>query len=350
MQDAFFEGLREENFVPARVSFAGRDHYRIRIPFVAGDFLARPRGKFHAAGSATGGEGMPVVGDWVVVNFRSGDHEFLPIESLLPRRSTLRRAEEGASQVMVANIDHVGLVTSFNRDLNPRRLERGIAMALEGGTRPFVVLNKSDLLSAGDRAKIVAELAERFAGVPIAECSAVGGRAGVRAVAALARDGETVTLLGMSGVGKSTLVNALLGEEVLATGDVRAEDARGRHTTTHRELFLAPEGFWLIDAPGIRAFAPAGDGVEEAFADLAVLARGCRFGDCRHAGEPGCAVQTALAGGELDPDRWENYLKLEREREFHERKHDKAWVASKEREWAKVTASLREKYKARGRK
>lgn len=345
MQDAFFQTFQKDHLTPARVSFVGKDHYRILIPGMDGDFHARARGRFHGEGV----EGMPVVGDWVVVYFAPGDHEFIPIEALLPRRTVLQRMDEGGVRAMVTNIDHVGIVTSFNQDLNPRRLERGIAMALEGGARPFVALNKSDLLPEPERAEIIAGLSARFGDIPIVECSAIDA-AGVARVASLFATGESVTLLGMSGVGKSTLINALMGAEVLSTGSIRQDDGRGRHTTTHRELFRAPGGYWLVDGPGIRAFAPAGEALEETFGDVAELAAGCRFGDCGHAGEPGCAVGAALESGALDADRWENYRKLAREQEFHERKHDKAWQAARDRDSARRTAALRESYKTRGKK
>lgn len=275
-------------------------------------FLARTAGRL--LHQAAGAEALPTIGDWVALQLPSGDGEAL-LHAVLPRRGVLMRREAGSErdgQLIAANLDVVFLVAGLDDNYNPRRIERALAMAWNSGAAPVVVLSKADLDSrVAERLLEVEALAP---GVPVLALSARTGE-GVEALLPLLPAGKTGTLLGSSGVGKSTLVNRLLGEERLATQAVREEDAKGRHTTTHRELFMLPGGGLLIDGPGMRELGLWGEeeGVDQAFADILGLAEGCRFTDCQHGGEPGCAVRAAVAAGALEEARLVSFEKLRRE-------------------------------------
>jgi ribosome biogenesis GTPase / thiamine phosphate phosphatase len=248
----------------------------------------------------------PTVGDWVAVDDRG------VVNARLPRRGVLARA----GQELAANVDVAFVVTSANRDLNARRIERLVAVAAAGGCAAVLVLNKSDLLT--DLEPALDLLHTAAPGVPTLVASAQRGT-GVDALVAQLGRGRTGVLLGSSGVGKSTLINALLGGEYQSTAEIRAHDDRGRHTTSHRALFELPDdGGLLIDTPGLRLPRMSADpiGVAAAFADVEALAAGCRFADCRHDREPGCAVRAAIAAGELDPARLLHQRKLEGEQHW----------------------------------
>jgi ribosome biogenesis GTPase / thiamine phosphate phosphatase len=254
----------------------------------------------------------PVAGDWVAAELVSGEDK-ARVRAVLPRRSRFARKEPWLTeeQVVAANIDTVFLVTDCGRDFKPRRLERYLTAAWDSGADPVIVLTKSDL--APEVRETVAEAEAVAFGVPVHAVSSVTG-AGLALLAPYLVSGRTVALLGSSGVGKSTLVNRLLGEDRLATADVR-RDGRGRHTTTNRQLVPLPGGALLLDTPGMRELQLwADDGaLEESFGDVVELAGACRFSDCAHAGEPGCAVRAALHDGSLRRARWDSYRKLQRE-------------------------------------
>lgn len=286
-------------------------------------FLAKPAGRLlHEASSA---EALPTVGDWVALQPPAGEGEAL-LHAVLPRRSVLARREAGSErdgQLIAANLDVVFLVAGLDDNYNPRRIERALAVAWNSGAAPVVVLSKADLHpEVSERVHEVEALAP---GVPVIALSAHTGE-GVEALRALLPAGKTGALLGSSGVGKSTLVNRLLGEARLATQAVREEDAKGRHTTTHRELFVLPGGGLLIDGPGMRELGLWGEeeGVGHAFADILALAEECRFSDCQHQREPGCAVRAAVAEGELPQERLDSFDKLRREQAYTARQTDAA--------------------------
>lgn len=266
---------------------------------------------FTTAGTLSAG-GHAVTGDWVAAEKLPGEERAI-VRAVLPRRTRFARKEPWLTeeQVVAANVDTVFLVTDCGRDFKPRRLERYLTAAWDSGAAPVIVLTKSDL--AGDVSETVAEAEAIAFGVPVHAVSSVTGE-GLGSLDPYLLPGQTVALLGSSGVGKSTLVNRLLGQDLLATAELR-RDGRGRHTTTHRELVHLPGGALLLDTPGMRELQLWADesALDETFADVAELARECRFSDCAHGQEPGCAVRAALGNGSLPEIRWESYSKLQRE-------------------------------------
>jgi len=315
---ARFAAVAGDGNVPARVVIEHRELYVIRGPHGEGTAEVSGRFRHHAAGRGD----YPAVGDWVAVRPPPADGPAV-IDAVLPRTNRLSRTAPGDAseeQVLAANLDVLFLVASLNRDLNPRRLERLLTAAALPRCQSVLVLTKSDLCD--DPAAVAADLAVSL-GVPAHPVGALTGD-GLDALAPYLAGDRTVALLGSSGVGKSTLLNRLLGEELLATGPIRADDDRGRHTTTHRELVRLPGGGLLLDSPGIREFALWADGsdVDGAFADIAALAAGCAFGDCTHSHEPNCAVRRALDDGSLDAGRFESYQKLQREQAYQEARTD----------------------------
>jgi len=305
--------------VPARVAAASRGLYRLLGE--DGEWLAEAAGRLRH--EAAGQGGLPAVGDWVAAAPRPAEGH-ATIVGVLPRRTDLVRKAAGRTveaQVLAANLDAVLVVAALDRRLNRRRLERYLALAWESGALPVVVLSKADL--AADAPGARAEVERLAPGVPVVVSSAPAG-CGLPELAAAIGRGRTAALVGPSGVGKSSLLNALLGEEAQRVGAIRATDGRGRHTTTARELLVLPQGGVVIDTPGLREIQlwDAEDGLERAFEDLDELARGCRFRDCRHRGEPGCAVRRAIEEGALASERLDNHRKMEAELRFLEGKGD----------------------------
>jgi ribosome biogenesis GTPase / thiamine phosphate phosphatase len=336
---AQFEDHAVTGLEPGRVAIQHRGAWEVATE--GGDATVEITGRLHHA--AGPGE-LPVVGDWVGLR----DNQ---IDAVLPRRSKFSRKTPftGVSeQVLVANVDVAFLVMSFDElDFNVRRLERYLTTAWEGGASPVIVLNKADL--AEDLDGQIAEIEAVAFGVPVHVVTALAGE-GIDVLLPYLAGAKTGVLLGSSGVGKSTLINALLGEGRLATGEVR-EDGRGRHTTSHRELLLLPGGGVLIDTPGLRELQlwETDEGLEKAFADVAELVSQCKFSDCAHDTEPGCAIREALADGSLPAERWESYLKLERELAHLERKFDPRLRAEERKKWAAISKSNKKRKKILGR-
>jgi len=332
----------QPGLAPARVIVQQRGLYVLATP--AGEASAQLSGRF--AHEAAAGD-YPVAGDWVAAAVRPAEAS-ATIHHLLPRRTVFARKAvgRGGGQVVAANVDVALLVASLNRDLNARRIERYLAMAWESGATPVIVLTKADLCADREVAKSGIE-AVAF-GVPVHAVSALTGEGldGLRACLAL---GQTAALLGSSGAGKSSLVNALAGRPVMATQAIREDDARGRHTTTHRELILLPGGRLVLDTPGMRELGvwEADAGLAATFADVEALVALCRFGDCAHATEPGCAVQSALADGSLDAGRWRNYVKLQRELAHMERKDDPRSRAEQRKLWSQRAKANRARTRQR---
>ncbi len=305
-----WQTVAADGLQPGRVISEERGVHRVSL--ATGDIAAGISGRLRHAIELDPELPYPSVGDWVAVAADGAGNGL--IQAVLPRRSAIiRRGPIDRSiptQVLAANIDVAFLVTSLNADFNLRRLERYVAVAWESGAVPVVLLSKADLAADVDGMRLAAEASAP--GVDVIAVSAVTG-AGLEAVRAHLGVGRTVVFLGSSGVGKSSLVNALAGDAILATAAIREDDARGRHTTTRRQLVRLHEGL-VIDTPGLRELGLAdGDGLAETFGDVEAIAAGCRFSDCQHRTEPGCAVRAALVDGTLDRGRLEAFRKLERE-------------------------------------
>ena len=334
--DAFFadafQPYEEQGLTPARV--AARHHGPCELLTEHGRIGGLPAGKLE-------GLELPVAGDWVVVRELEGEKKGI-VEAILPRRTSFTRKEawrRTVAQVVAANVDTVFLVTAFGQDLNPRRLERYLTATWDSGANPVIVVNKSDtaLDAEGDLAGVEAIAL----GVPLHAVSAASG-AGLDELEAYLGRGRTVALLGSSGVGKSTLINRLAGTELLPTADT-SKDGRGRHTTTNRELVPLPGGALLLDTPGMRELALWADEsvLESTFTEIVELAGACRFADCTHLHEPGCAVQAAIADGSLDAERFDSYLKLQRELRALEIRKDARLRSETRKEWRRRHRELR---------
>lgn len=319
--DAFAASLEPyDNCIPGRVSAQHRGEYDVLTE--AGEQRARVAGRLRH--DASSGADLPAVGDWVALREQS-------IQGVLPRRSAfLRKVNLGASeaQVLAANIDTVFVVSGLDADFSPRRLERYLTLAWESGASPALVLTKADL--CGDPLAMLLEAEQVAMGVPVYLVSNVTGE-GHNELTTYLQPAKTIALLGSSGVGKSSLANGLLGHGAQATKEI-AEDGTGRHTTTARQLLRLPGGAMLVDTPGLREVQlwDAEDGIQEAFADVDELAAGCRFNDCAHMREPGCAVQEAIDEGRLPRERLQSYRALQRELARLARKQD-ARLRSEER-------------------
>lgn len=301
-------------FQPGRVSAVDRGS--LLLVTDTGEIPAEPSGRL-VYGTQRPSD-LPCVGDWVVARTHSGGTAAI-VHAVLPRRSFLRRRTPGTDhghQMIAANVDAALLVQSCHYDFNPARLERALVMAADGGVEPMVLLTKADL-AAPEELEHLCTVARNVTGVSPLAVSCLTGQ-GMEELGALLRPGRTYCLVGSSGVGKSTLLNNLLGRALLDTGGV-SSTGEGRHTTTRRQLLRLAGGALLIDTPGMRELGLAGaeGGLEAEFSDIALLAQGCRFADCRHEAEPGCAVRKALKAGDLAAERHAGFLKLRRESEFH---------------------------------
>ena len=341
-----FEPHAAAGFVAGRVAVQHRGAYDVLTEL--GELRCDVAGRLYDESASPAD--LPAVGDWVAVAPRS-DERAGTIQAVLPRRTKFSRKtawQAAEEQVLAANIDVVFIVSSLNEDLNLRRLERYLILARESGAQPVVLLTKSDL--ATDVADAPAAVESIAADVPVVVLSSVSGD-GLDAVRSWLRPGVTAALLGSSGVGKSTLVNTLAGEELLTTQEIR-DDGQGRHTTTRRELVRLPGGALVIDTPGMRELQlwVADEGLEEAFEDVTSLFDQCRFSDCSHDSEPGCAVKAALEDGTLAPERWESYLKLQAELAHLERRLDKRAASEERRRWKALSRFSRDAAKAKGRK
>jgi ribosome biogenesis GTPase / thiamine phosphate phosphatase len=352
---AGFAPYGEQGLVPGRVMRELRGAYEL----ATGD-PERPEMAASPAGRLWHGEegmGAPAVGDWVAVRPPASPSEPGLIRAVLPRRSKFSRKAAGArtdEQVVAANVDTVFLMMGLDRDFNPRRIERYLAAGWESGAEPVLVLSKADLADEGpdgpngiaERVRVVEEVA--LGAVPVLPVSARTGQ-GVAALAPFLLPGRTVSVLGSSGVGKSTLINHLLGREVQRTSEVRASDDRGRHTTTHRALFITPSGALLLDTPGMRELQlwEADEGLGTVFADIEELAEGCRFSDCAHEGTPGCAVEAAVAAGGLDPGRLESWRKLQKEQR-HIRIQQDGLARLREKQRVKALMKSADRFRPRG--
>ena len=332
-----FEPYAGDGLIPGRVAVQHRGAYDVLTEL--GELRCDVAGRLYEESRSPAD--LPAVGDWVAVAARA-DEDAGTIQAVLPRRTKFSRKtawQAAEEQVLAANVDVVFIVTSLNEDLNLRRLERYLILARESGAQPVVLLTKSDLASDRDGARATVEAIA--ADVPVHVLSSLTGE-GLDAVRDDLRPGVTAALLGSSGVGKSTLINTLAGNELLETQELRS-DGQGRHTTSRRELVQLPGGALVIDTPGMRELQlwAADEALEETFDDVTSLFAQCRFSDCSHEIEPGCAVKEAIADGTLAPERWESYLKLEAEMAALERRLDKRLASEERKRWRALARQRR---------
>ena len=324
--------------IRARVNTQEKGYYRISSG--TEERLAEVSGKFRYEAASV--SDYPAVGDYVVATWPEDGSNSI-IESLFPRKSAfIRKAAgiESREQIVAANIDTVFVCMSLNNDFNLRRMERYIATAWDSGATPVVVLTKADLCT--ELSERISEIEHIAVGVDIVTVSSLNGD--FDGVKAYLKPGKTVAFLGSSGVGKSTLINKLLGEDIIPTAGIRNDD-KGRHTTTHRELIALPNGAFVIDTPGMRELGMWDNesGVETAFSDVEELIGRCRFSDCTHNNEPGCAVQEALRDGRLDDGRWKSYLKLKVESKYTA--NESAYLEAKQQKFKEIAKINKARFK-----
>lgn len=336
-----FEPYLNEGYQVGRVSLEHKHMYRVQTE--VGEALAEVSGKMRHI--ALRREDYPAVGDWVVLSIRE-EEQRATIHAVLPRKSKFSRKVAGQvteEQIVATNVDTVFLFTALNLDFNVRRIERYLVLAWESGANPVIVLSKADLCE--DPEALAAEVAAVAVGVPIHIISSAENR-GLDELAAYISPGQTVALLGSSGVGKSTLVNRIYGKDILETGDIRSGDDKGKHTTTHRELITLPGGGILIDTPGMRELQlwDASEGLSTSFQDIEELAEMCFFQDCKHENEPKCAVKEALDEGTLPIERFQSYVKLQKELAYLARKEDKGLQAAEKAKWKKIHQTLKSQH------
>ncbi len=305
----------EQGFSLARVTEENRESYVVKT--ATHEMPAEISGKLRF--TAESRESFPSVGDWVAVNTFDDEtqaiiHAVLPRKTLIARKSAGQRTE---MQLIAANVDIIFIVQGLDHNFNPRRLERYLVVAHESGATPVILLSKADLLSPQDLQTCKEEAAAVSAGAQVIAYS-TETEEGVNQIKQLIGDGVTVCLIGSSGVGKSTLINTLAGEQLLETGDVREVDSRGRHTTARRQMVFLPGGGILIDTPGMRELGlwHAESSLDLTFPEIAELAEGCKFSDCTHTHEPECAVRAAVEQGTLDSNRYASFAKLRKEAEW----------------------------------
>ncbi len=344
--EAKFESYAGEGFAAGRVALEHKNLFRVYTQ--NGEVSAEISGKLRH--EATSRKDLPAVGDWVVIRTRPEGGSVM-IHAVLPRRTSFARKIAGSrteEQIVGANVDTVFLFTSLNQDFSLRRIERYLLIAWESGANPIIILSKSDLCEGVSGP--IEEMQAVARGVPIHAISIVTG-SGLQDVAQYFKSGQTVALLGSSGVGKSTLINHLTGAERLKVQTVRESDDRGKHTTTHRELVLLPAGGLVLDTPGMRELQlwDGDESLQLVFDDIEALAARCFFGDCQHQDEPRCAVREALAAGTIDSARYESYEKLQKELKYVARRRDKLSEIAEKKKWKKLSrlASERGRLKRR---
>lgn len=327
--------------IPGRVTAVHKERYELVCQY--GEIFARLKTKEYYNGT----EEFPTAGDFVRISYvPNGDSQII---RTLPRRTFFSRRDPTpgrGEQAVAANFDYVFILQSLNHNFNGKRLERYLTLAWQSGAMPVIVLTKADLT---DDYGTYLETAEAIA--PGVEIHAVSSKSGfgLEKLTQYIQPGKTAVFLGSSGVGKSSLVNALAGEEVMTVSEIREEDSRGRHTTTHRQLIRLKNGAMVIDTPGMRELGmwDVSVGIHDAFGDVEQYLGQCRFSDCKHRSEPGCAIQAAIARGELSPERWESYRKLKSEAKYSD---DKGAYLREKQQWHKALAKQLRSKKNRGNK
>ena len=316
--DPFFDSCAEktgvENCILSRVIAEYKETYKVKN--TQGEYLARITGR-HLF-NASSREDYPAVGDWVLLTVTDGERGV--IEKVLPRKTLLRKKASGKqeSQIIAANIDVAFIVESVDRDYNLNRFERYVVLAKEEDIHPVIVLNKVDLIAENELNEMIRQINGRFGKMEVFAVSSLIGQ-GLATLKEFLVRGKTYCFLGSSGVGKSTLINELLGSETIRTGDISKRTGRGKHTTTTRETYFLEKGGILIDNPGMRevGMVESHGGIEDVFGEISALSGKCRFADCTHRHEPGCAILKALESDELDKEKYLNYLKLKKEADYY---------------------------------
>lgn len=327
--------------IPARVTAVHRDRYELICSH------GQTYGRVKTAEYYAGNEIFPTTGDFVLIHYQTNGES--RIVKTLPRSSCFSRLDPSSSghgeQAVAANFDDVFIMQSLNHDFNPHRLERYLTLAWQSGAFPTVLLTKADLTE--DFSPMMQKAEQIANGVPVYAVSAKTGY-GLTLLEACLKPGKTVVFLGSSGVGKSSLVNALAGEEIMTVGGIREDDSRGRHTTTHRQLIRLKNGVMIIDTPGMRELGmwDVSDGIGQSFADVEQYFGKCRFNDCTHGNEPGCAVREAIESGELSCERWKSYLALKNEAKFSD---DKTEYLREKQKWHKSIAKKNRNMKKYGK-
>lgn len=332
----------EVSGIPARVTAVYKERYELICE--SGQAFGRLKtGVYYAKGR----ESFPTTGDFVMISFnQSGDSQII---KTLPRKSFFSRRDPApgrGEQAVAANFDYVFIMQSLNFDFNPKRMERYITLAWQSGAMPVLILTKADLVEDFTEQMRAAE--KVASGIGIYAVSAMSG-VGIDALTDYLKPRKTIVFLGSSGVGKSSLVNALAGSDIMAVNEIREDDSKGRHTTTHRQLIMLDSGVMIIDTPGMRELGmwDVSQGLGEAFGDVEQYFGKCKFKDCRHQTEPDCAVKAAIENGELPPDRWNSYLNLKREAKFSD---DKGAYLRQKQQWHKELAKWSKQKKKNGGK
>lgn len=332
--EAYFSEFSDDGYVPARVSVEHRNYYELYS--AAGELTAEKSGKLFYQAEDT--NLLPAVGDWVVINPLQNENKAVII-AVLPRKSKFSRKKAGGTteeQIVAANLDTVFIMSSLNQDLNLRRIERYLTLAWDNDIKPVLILSKADLV--GDIFEKLALVQDAYPGTDVHAISSVK-KAGIDELLPYFEGNKTAAVIGSSGVGKSTLINSILNWKKMEVSDISLYKDKGRHTTTHRELTLVPGGGLIIDTPGMREIQlwEGSEGLSELFGDIEQLALECKFTDCKHESEPGCAIKSAIKKGVLDEKRFKSYKKLLNEVSYFERKQDKKAQMEEKKKWKKIS-------------
>ncbi|MBX7150504.1 ribosome small subunit-dependent GTPase A [bacterium] len=327
-----------EDFTVGRIALEHKERYELYTSI--GEVWGEVSGKLRY--TAAGRADFPAVGDWVVIDLRAQERS-ATIHSVLPRKTKFSRKVAGIEaeeQIVAANVDKVFIVNGLDADFSPRRIERYLILTRESGAEPIIVLNKADI--ATDLNNQIQSIEAIASAIPVITLSATNDDTPSRFNSWL-RPNETAVFMGSSGVGKSTIINALIGHDHLKTQEVRVADSRGKHTTTHRELIKLASGALVIDTPGMRELQlwASEEGLNQTFSDIEALAAQCRFKDCHHDQEPGCAVKAALENGTLDEKRYKNYRKMLRELHYLELRQDNNAARLERKKWKKIHADMK---------